>query len=104
MTHFAQWQIADIRIFRASRLLLPPPAAALGEYLTHSQSDDRGSLNLDIEGLVSKTVGRLCHRDLEGALSLCDCYCNERTEESKHWHVRIRSERPCGLGISRKGN
>ena len=35
MTHFAQWQITDIRIFRPSRLLLPPPATALGEYLTH---------------------------------------------------------------------
>ena len=39
-----------------------------------------------------------------GALSLRYCYCDERTEESKHWHVRLKSERPCRLGISRKEN
>ena len=26
-------------------------------------------------------------RDLEGALPLCNCYYDERTEESKHWHL-----------------
>ena len=52
--------------------------------LTHSQSDDRRSLNLDIEGLVSKKMHHLCRRDLEGALSRYNCNYDERTEESKH--------------------
>ena len=39
-----------------------------------------------------------------GVLSLHYCYCDERTEERKHWHVRLKSERSCGLGISRKEN
>ena len=72
----------------------------LGESLTHSQSDDRRSLNLDIEGLVSNKMHRLCRRDLEGAVPLYNCYYDERTEESKHWHVRLKTERPCGLGMS----
>ena len=72
----------------------------LGESLTHSQSDDRRSLNLDIEGLVSNKMQRLCRRDLEGALPLYNCYYDERTEESKHWQVRLKTERPCGLGMS----
>ena len=58
----------------------------LGESLTHSQSDDRRGLNLDIEGLVSNKMHRLCRRDLEGALPLYNCHYDERTEESKHWH------------------
>ena len=45
---------------------------------------------------------RLCRRDSKGAVSLYNCYYDERTEESKHWHVRLKTERPCGLGISRK--
>ena len=72
----------------------------LGESLTHSQSDDRRSLNLDIEGLVSNKMHRLCRRDLEGAVPLYNCYYDERFEESKHWHVRLKTERPCGLGMS----
>ena len=66
----------------------------LGESLFHSQSDDRRSLNLDIEGLVSNKLHRLCRRDLEGALSFYSCYCAERTEESKHWQVRLKIETP----------
>ena len=31
---------------------------------------------------------------------LYNCYYDERTEESKHWHVRLKTERPCGLGMS----
>ena len=58
----------------------------LGESLTHSQSDDRRGLNLDIEGLVSNKMHRLYRRDLEGALPLYNCYYDERTEESKYWH------------------
>ena len=76
----------------------------LGESLIHSQSDDRRSLNLDIEGLVSNKMHRLCRRDLEGALLFYSCYCDERTEESKHWQVRLKIETPCGLGMSRKEN
>ena len=72
----------------------------LGESLTHSQSDDRRSLNLDVEGLVSNKMHRLCRRDLEGAVPLYNCYYDERTEENKHWHVRLKTERPCGLGMS----
>ena len=75
----------------------------LGESLTHSQSGDR-KLNLHIEGLVSDNMHQLCRRDMEGALSLYNCYYDERTEESKHWHVRLKTERPCGLGISPKEN
>ena len=74
----------------------------LGEGLIHSHSDDRRSPNLGIEGLVFNKMHRLCRRDLEGALSLYNCYYDERTEESKHWHVRVKTERLCGLGISRK--
>ncbi|CAH3165186.1 unnamed protein product [Pocillopora meandrina] len=66
--------------------------------------DDRRSLNLDIEGLVSNKMHRLCRRVLEGTLSFSSCYCDERTEESKHWQVRLKIERPCGLGMSRKEN
>ncbi|CAH3169380.1 unnamed protein product [Pocillopora meandrina] len=58
------------------------------------------SLNLDIEGLVSNKMHRLCRRALEGAVPLYNCYYDERTEESKHWHVRLKTERPCGLGMS----
>ena len=76
----------------------------LGESLIHSQSDDRRSLNLDIEGLVSNKMYRLCRIDLEGALSFYSCYCDERTEESKHWQVRPKIETPCGLGMSRREN
>ena len=76
----------------------------LGESLTHFQSDDRRSLNLDIKGFVSNKMHRLCRRDLEGALPLYNCYYDERTEESKHWHVRLKTERPCELGISPKEN
>ena len=76
----------------------------LGESLTHSQSDDRRSLNLDVEGLVSNKMHRLCRRDLEGALPLYNCYYGERTEENKHWQVRLKTERPCGLGIGREEN
>ena len=76
----------------------------LGESLTHSQSVDRRSLNLDIKGLVSNKMHRLCRRDSKGAVLLYNCYYDERTEESKHWHVRLKTERPCGLGISRKEN
>ena len=75
----------------------------LGQSLTHSQSDDR-SCKLDIERLVSHKMHRLCRRDLEGALQLHNCYYDERTEESKHWHVRLKTERPCELGISPKEN
>ena len=75
-----------------------------GESLTHSQSDDRRSLNLDIKGFVSNKMHRLCRRDLEGALSLYKRYNDERTEESKHWQMRLKSERTCGLGINRKEN
>ena len=75
----------------------------LNESLTHPQSDNR-SLNLHIEGLISNKMLRLCRRDLEGALSLYNCYCDERTEERKHLHVRLNSERPCGQGINRKEN
>ena len=46
----------------------------------------------------------LCRRDLEGALSFYICYCDERTEESKHCQVRLKIETPCGLGMSRKEN
>lgn len=56
----------------------------LGKSLTHSQLDDRRSLNLDSEGLVSDKIHRLCRRDLEGAISLYNCNCDERTEESRH--------------------
>ena len=41
---------------------------------------------------------------MEEAVPLYNCNCDERTEESKHWHVRLLSERPCGLRISRKEN
>ena len=94
LTHFAQWQITDISIFRPFRLSLPPPAPALGKKLTHSQSDIRRSLNLDIEGLVSNKMRYLSRRDLEGALSLFNCYCNGRTEEGKHWYAILKSEYP----------
>ena len=60
-----------------------------GESLTHSQSDDRRSLNLDIKGFVSNKMHRLCRRDLEGALSLYKHHNDERTEESKHWQMRL---------------
>ena len=63
----------------------------MDESLTHSKSDVRRSLNLDIVGLFSNKIHRLCRRDLEGALSLYNCYCDQRTEESKHWHVRLKS-------------
>ena len=59
---------------------------------------------MDIEGLVSNKMHRLCRRDLEGALPLYNCYYDERTEESKHWQVRLKTERPCGLGIGREEN
>ena len=60
-----------------------------GESLTHSQSDDRRSLNLDIKGFVSNKMHRLCRRDLEGALSLYNRYNDEKTEESKHWKMGL---------------
>ena len=62
----------------------------LGESLTHSQSDDRRSLNLDIERLISNKIHRLCRRDMEGAVPLYNCYNDGRTEERKHWHVRLK--------------
>ena len=61
----------------------------LGESLIHSQSDNRKSLNLDIEGLVSNKMHRLCRRDLEGALSFYSCYCDERTQ---YEHIRRHSK------------
>lgn len=61
----------------------------LGRSLTHSQSDDRRSLNLDTEGLVSNKMHRLCRRDLETAISLYNCICDERTEGIKHWQVTL---------------
>ena len=32
---------------------------------------------------------RLCRRDMEGALPIYNCNCDERTEESKYWHLII---------------
>ena len=63
----------SIVLFRGSYCcdaLLDWPAAildsrcrwTLGESLIHSQSDDKRSLNLDIEGLVSNKMHRLCRK------------------------------------------